>query len=38
MFKMATMKIEKKSKFGVQGPDLNCPDKLIINIAITEIT
>ena len=29
---------DKKSKFGVQGPDLNCPDKLILTITIMEIT
>ena len=38
MFKIATMKIEKKSKLGVQGPDLNFPDKLIITIAMMETT
>jgi hypothetical protein len=36
-FKIATTKMDKKSKFGVQGPDLNAPDKLISTIAIIEI-
>lgn len=36
-FKIATKKIEKKSKFGVQGPDLNSADKLIITTASKEI-
>jgi hypothetical protein len=30
-------KNDNKSKFGVQGPDLNCPDLFIRTIVKTEI-
>ena len=36
-FKITTKKKDKKSKFGVQGPDLYSADELKIVIAIDEI-